>query len=143
MTNWRKGSRRHKVSKWEPVNPADLKPGDKFKGVAGDTAITGIVRKVEAESHTVHAGGECSFFIPKWEWFRRKPAKPTRPVEPPAGTVVRNTRSGVVGKHFAPLNDDDTRNWALLKIDGDSEWKKWDDWIAPTDEIEVAEWVKP
>lgn len=77
------------------------------------------------------------------QWFRRKPAKPTRPAEPPAGTVVRNTRSGAVGKHFAPLNDHYTHNWAFLKIDRDSEWKKWDDWIAPTDEIEVAEWVKP
>lgn len=126
------------MGKWEPVNPADLKPGDKFKGVAGDTAITGIVRKVEAESHTVHAGGECSFFIPKWEWFRRKPAKPTRPAEPPAGTVVRNTTEKWIG-----LRDDD-HWWHVHTYDGAfvSSYN-WDDWIAPTDEIQIAEWVKP
>ncbi len=131
------------MGKWQPVNPADLKPGDKFKGVAGDTAITGIVRKVEAESHTVHAGGECSFFIPKWEWFRRKPAKPTRPAEPPAGTVVRNVRTGEVGVGDGYRGESGAWNVTDPGKQQVSRSCHWEEWINRGDEIEVAEWVKP
>ena len=127
------------MSKWEPVNPADLKPGDKFKAVAAVTNeefIGTIGRLIGAGC--VSKDGWLLPFRRGDKWFRRKPAKPTRPAEPPAGTVVRNTTEKWIG-----MRDDD-HWWYVHSYDGQfvSSYN-WDDWIAPGDEIQIAEWVKP
>ena len=134
------------MSKWEPVNPADLKPGDKVKCVERlddhEISYRGVVKsKMDGD---VHLG--AGLWIPRvankihrtghsYTWFRRKPKPPTRPAEPPTGTVVRNMVTGRVGW----CDDDQTWRWYV----GGVGWQNWKDWIVPGDTIEVAEWVKP
>ena len=124
------------VGKWEPVNPGDLKRGDRVKRVLGETVCTFTV----GATHRPDYVGDSNQLLwglsnPDYKWFRSKPAKPTRPAEPPAGTVVRNMVTGRVGW----CDDDQTWRWYV----GGVGWRNWKDWIVPGDTIEIAEWVKP
>ena len=127
------------MGKWQPVQPSELKVGDEFKLVVATTEVRGVVADAS----------DCTYVIDEnlegWnrvqcqaKWFRRKPAKPTRPAEPPAGTVVRNTTEKWIG-----MRDDD-HWWYVHTYDGQfvSSYN-WDDWVSVGDTIEVAEWVKP
>lgn len=129
------------MGKWQPVQPSELKVGDEFKLVVATTEVRGVVADAS----------DCTYVIDEnlegWnrvqcqaKWFRRKPAKPTRPTEPPTGTVVRKVSTGEVGVR----DTDPDKPWNLHNAGGfyigpDD----WGDWIKPGDEIEIAEWVKP
>lgn len=59
------------MTKWVPVNPADLAPGDRFKAVNESTTVTGIVRDVAAD--VVQDAIDNEWVYVEWDWFRRKP----------------------------------------------------------------------
>ena len=126
------------MGKWEPVNPADLKPGDKVKAISSGGKVSGLVDVTDSNGYVLIRFGKLFYLRSDFrdvQWFRRKPAKPTRPAEPPAGTVVRNMVTGRVGW----CDDDQTWRWYV----GGVGWRNWKDWIVPGDTIEIAEWVKP
>lgn len=137
------------MGKWEKVDPTDLKPGDKVKCVelidGHEVTLSGSV--VATQGREVHLGAgvwvkpRTPIFQTehKVEWFRRKPKPPTRPVEPSAGTVVRNVRTGEQAARYADFEG----WWFVHKDDRFVGNKHWNDFVAPGDEIEIAEWVKP
>ena len=128
------------MGKWEKVEPSMLKVGDEFKLVVATTEVRGVVADDSDCTYVIDRnleGWKRSQFQAKW--FRRKPAKPTRPAEPPAGTVVKKVSTGEVGvRSFHELCP-----WSIVRSGGVHAWDSWDDWIAPGDAIEIAEWVKP
>ena len=129
------------MGKWEPVNPADLKPGDKAKAISSGGKVSGLVDVTDSNGYVLIRFGKLFYLRSDFrdvQWFRRKPAKPTRPAEPPAGTVVRNTTEKWIGMR------DDGHWWHVHTYDGAfvSSYN-WDDWVSVGDTIEIAEWVKP
>lgn len=132
------------MGKWQPVNPADLKPGDKVKAISSGGKVSGLVEVTDSNGYVLIRFGKLFYLRSDCrdvQWFRRKPAKPTRPAEPPAGTVVRKVSTGEVG-----IRDCDTSApWEVIdpsRILGAGSYS-WDTWIQPGDTIEIAEWVKP
>lgn len=132
------------MGKWQPVNPADLREFEEAKAVI-DCGLNVVGEFFTSSDGKVGFQGLTMRFNPADEgiqWFRRKPAKPTRPAEPPAGTVVRKVSTGEVGVRethvgFPPWNvtDPASTRGPVPKF--------WNEWIAPGDEIEIGEWVKP
>jgi len=127
------------VGKWEKIEPSMLKVGDEFKLVAVTTEVRGVVADDSDCTYVIDEnleGWKRSQFQAKW--FRRKPAKPTRPAEPPAGTVVKNVRTGEVGVR----DHDSTAPWEVVKpeVSVGASSLSWSTWIQPGDEIQIAEW---
>ncbi len=121
------------MTKWVPVNPADLAPGEKFRAVSESTTVTGIVKDVAAD--VVQDAIDNEWVYVEWDWFRRKPKPPKRPAEPPAATLVRKVSTGEQGLRQS------SGEWLVVSTHGTSDWLAWDAWIAPGDEIELL-WTK-
>ena len=85
------------MSKWEPIDPADIKVGDKVRMVDAFSMFQ-ISGKTSPSKIGISVGGIDFTEAPECRtWFVRKPkkAKPlTRPDEPPVGTFFRVDRNG-------------------------------------------------
>ena len=86
------------MSKWEPIDPADISLGDKVRQVTTTPdyrqVVTGVVTYMNSDE--IDFGG-ASLMPSIGTWYIRKPkkAKPlTRPDEPPVGTFFRVDRNG-------------------------------------------------
>jgi len=86
------------MSKWEPIDPADIKVGDEVRWVV---EITGgrVIREVvvsEVCPRSIRLG--LTYIAPgNGTWYVRKAKQPkplTRPEEPPVGSFFRVDRTG-------------------------------------------------
>ena len=87
------------MSKWMKVDPATLKVGDRFRAVEirgehSKTVVTGVVTMVDGLY--LYDSTDCEWTTSHYQWCIRKPKKakpPTRPEEPPVGSLFRVDRT--------------------------------------------------
>lgn len=140
--------------KWQKIDPAELKVGDRVRRVAkGDRILqttegivtTAVGKLVGPKSGLIYVGGvDFSASVGDWYVRRPKPAKPlTRPDEPPIGTFFRVERTGETYWHHYPLNG--TAYWHLVPYTGNGvspEWHCWERITEPGDTITMLDLVE-
>ena len=87
------------MSKWQKIDPAEIKVGDRVKCVDDSTDCvtthSGIVTDLEGGDIVVGINGYIHPLTGTWYIAKPKKAKPpTRPDEPPVGSFFRVDRTG-------------------------------------------------
>lgn len=130
------------MGRWEPVNPADLTLVDERHLKETEAQLEDAWATIDDQAQEIDRWRTKAVALAKRMRAEARESELTRPAEPPAGTVVRKVSTGEVGvrdssEYQAPWNVTDP-----ARVDcADS--RRWEDWIAPGEEIEIAEWVKP
>lgn len=135
------------MSKWEPIDPADIKVGDKVRMVDAFSMFQ-ISGKTSPSKIGICVGGIDFTEAPECRtWFVRKPKKPkplTRPEEPPVGSFFRVDRTGDAFQRC--VGDGDWCYLILGDSDRASDLETWGDITEPGDTItklrlvEVPDW---
>ena len=89
------------MSKWQKIDPAEIKVGDRVKCVDDSTDCvtthSGIVTDLEGGDIVVGINGYIHPLTGTWYIAKPKKAKPpTRPDEPPVGSFFRVDRTGII-----------------------------------------------
>ena len=137
------------MSKWQKIDPAEIKVGDRVKCVDDSTDCvtthSGIVADLEGGDIVVGINGYIHPLTGTWyiakpkntgTWYIAKPKKakpPTRPDEPPVGSFFRVDRTGIEwvrvgtwihGYQLIPC-DDEQRSWETITEPGDTIQRLW------------------
>ena len=132
------------MSKWQKIDPAEIKVGDRVKCVDDSTDCvtthSGIVTDLEGGDIVVGINGYIHPLTGTWYIAKPKKAKPpTRPDEPPVGTFFRVDRTGGKFLSIEPNGDyrylvldratddwpSDTRPWETITEPGDTIQRLW------------------
>ena len=124
------------MSKWQKIDPAEIKVGDRVKCVDDSTDCvtthSGIVTDLEGGDIVVGINGYIHPLTGTWYIAKPKKSKPpTRPDEPPVGSFFRVDRTAKVyirrieAQRYLPLNtgygeDQGYRHWNDITEPGDT-----------------------
>ena len=118
------------MSKWQKIDPAEIKVGDRVKCVDDSTDCvtthSGIVTDLEGGDIVVGINGYIHPLTGTWYIAKPKKAKPpTRPDEPPVGSFVRVDRTERawlrLNEHdYTEATGDITSAWASITEPGDT-----------------------
>ena len=118
------------MSKWQKIDPAEIKVGDRVKCVDDSTDCvtthSGIVADLEGGDIVVGINGYIHPLTGTWYIAKPKKAKPpTRPDEPPVGSFVRVDRTERawlrLNEHdYTEATGDITSAWASITEPGDT-----------------------
>ena len=125
------------MSKWQKIDPAEIKVGDRVKCVDDSTDCvtthSGIVTDLEGGDIVVGINGYIHPLTGTWYIAKPKKAKPpTRPDEPPVGSFFRVDRTGETYQRWG--NSGDLDYLTLGDLSGNI--AEWNDITEPGDTIQ-------
>ena len=127
------------MSKWQKIDPAEIKVGDRVKCVDDSTDCvtthSGIVTDLEGGDIVVGINGYIHPLTGTWYIAKPKKAKPpTRPDEPPVGTFFRVDR-----RPLTTYRRVDNALNGYICVTTPSSWLNWNNIVDLGDTIKMLE----